>query len=45
MRVGVSFENYLTRFLCRESQGAMYVSSSNLYVSHWENIVNDGKIA
>lgn len=45
MRVGVSFENYLTRFLSRESQGVMYVSSSNLYVSHWENIANDGKIA
>lgn len=44
MRVGISFENYLTRFLSREFQGVMY-ASSNLYVSHWENIANDGKIA
>lgn len=45
MRAGVSFENYLTRFLSRESQGDMYVSSSNLYVSLWEIIANDGKMA
>ncbi|KAJ5139331.1 uncharacterized protein N7515_004179 [Penicillium bovifimosum] len=38
MRVGVSFKNYLTRFLFRESEGVMYVLSSKLYVSHWENL-------